>query len=263
MLTSQQLAEGYDTDIRRISENFQRNRERYVEGIHYFKLEGDEKRDFCNHTQIADSLKNAVWVYLWTERGAFHHAKSLNTDRAWEVYDSLVENYFKSKELKEYIESEKLSPQTQLLLQLSQSIAKAEMERQEIKAIALEAKTGFEQAKEKINEIKDTMANLPKDQWRKWVNSSMAAIVMKRQELGHDLGKKPYEFVKAESYKLLDEQGFDVYRRVENQKARLLLAGVSKTKAEEVNPIQIIESDPKMRKIYDSIVKEMRIKYLV
>ena len=36
--------------------------------------------------------------YLWTEKGALLHAKSLNTDKAWEVYDYLVDFYFRAKE---------------------------------------------------------------------------------------------------------------------------------------------------------------------
>ena len=49
-------------------------------------LEGSEKLDFLNHHQIGDGLKHAVKLYLWTEKGALLHAKSLNTDVAWEVY---------------------------------------------------------------------------------------------------------------------------------------------------------------------------------
>ncbi|MDR1208858.1 MAG: hypothetical protein LBK41_00865 [Clostridiales bacterium] len=42
-------------------------------------------------------------LYLWTERGALLHAKSLNTDKAWEVYDRLVETYFRVRALGEAI----------------------------------------------------------------------------------------------------------------------------------------------------------------
>lgn len=94
VLTTQQLAEEYGTETRRISENFNANKNRYIIGKHYIALEGEEKREFLNHTEIADSLKNAKTLYLWTEKGAFLHAKSLNTDKAWEVYDRLVDNYF-------------------------------------------------------------------------------------------------------------------------------------------------------------------------
>ncbi|MDR1209234.1 MAG: ORF6N domain-containing protein [Clostridiales bacterium] len=35
-----------------------------------------------NRHEIHDGSKNARYVYLWTERGALLHAKSLNSDKA-------------------------------------------------------------------------------------------------------------------------------------------------------------------------------------
>lgn len=98
VMTTAVLAEEYGTTNDVISKNFNRNKERYIEGKHYYCLEGEEKREFLNHGQFDDGLKNAAKIYLWTEKGAFLHAKSLGTDRAWEVYDHLVESYFKKKE---------------------------------------------------------------------------------------------------------------------------------------------------------------------
>lgn len=100
VLLTSQLAESYGTTSKVISYNFNNNKERYVEGKHFIKLEGHDKKEFINRLEIQDSLKNAKTIYLWTERGAFLHAKSLNTDKAWEVYDSLVEHYFQSREAK-------------------------------------------------------------------------------------------------------------------------------------------------------------------
>ena len=98
VLTTQQLAESYGTTNQIITNNFNRNKERYLEGKHYISLEGEMKKEFIDLNQIElGSLKNAKTIYLWTERGAFLHAKSLNTDKAWEVYDSLVEHYFKTQ----------------------------------------------------------------------------------------------------------------------------------------------------------------------
>jgi len=99
VLTTQQIAEAYEADTKAISKNFSRNRERYDEGKHFICLEDDEKREFLNRHQIDDGLKNAGKIYLWTEKGALLHAKSLNTDKAWEVYDQLVDNYFTKKPL--------------------------------------------------------------------------------------------------------------------------------------------------------------------
>lgn len=38
-------------------------------------------------------------LYLWTERGALLHAKSINTDKAWDVYEQLLDVYFRTKEV--------------------------------------------------------------------------------------------------------------------------------------------------------------------
>lgn len=99
VLLTGQLAESYGTTNQIITNNFNRNKERYEEGKHFISLEGEKKKVFINQNQIdLGSLKNAKIIYLWTERGAFLHAKSLNTDKAWEVYDCLVEHYFKVKD---------------------------------------------------------------------------------------------------------------------------------------------------------------------
>ena len=102
VLTTQQLAESYETNNQVITNNFNRNKERYVEGKHYLALEGITKSEFIDLTQIdLGSSKNAKVLYLWTEKGALLHAKSLNTDKAWEVYEHLVETYFKAQEVKQ------------------------------------------------------------------------------------------------------------------------------------------------------------------
>lgn len=99
VLTTAQLAESYGTETQVIVNNFNRNKERYQEGKHFFALKGEEKRQFINLTQNDLGSKHAATLYLWTEKGALLHAKSLNTDKAWEVYDHLVETYFRAKEM--------------------------------------------------------------------------------------------------------------------------------------------------------------------
>ncbi|MDE6780549.1 MAG: ORF6N domain-containing protein [Ruminococcus sp.] len=99
VLTTAQLAEAYGTDSRRISENFNRNREHFIEGKHFYCLTGKALKEFRANTQFAYSPKNIHTLYLWTEKGALLHAKSLNTEKAWEVYDFLVDNYFRTRKM--------------------------------------------------------------------------------------------------------------------------------------------------------------------
>lgn len=98
VLTTKQLSEMYETDIKTISYNFSYNKKKYTEGKHYIKLEGNELREFKANREIPDCHKFSAHLYLWTEKGALLHAKSLNTDKAWQVYDYLVDFYFRAKE---------------------------------------------------------------------------------------------------------------------------------------------------------------------
>ena len=101
VLTTAQIAEAYGADAATVKENFHRNKDRYVEGKHYYLLTGEPLRKFKRDVTNCNIAipKNVNRYYLWTERGALLHAKSLNTDKAWEVYDFLVENYFRKKDI--------------------------------------------------------------------------------------------------------------------------------------------------------------------
>lgn len=95
VLTTSQMAKAYGTDSKTISYNFNHNKQRYIFGKHYFLLTGSELRAFREKHDLPGNVNR---LYLWTEKGALLHAKSLNTDKAWEVYDYLVDFYFRAKE---------------------------------------------------------------------------------------------------------------------------------------------------------------------
>lgn len=110
VLTTSQLAKSYGTTRQVISNNYTRNRERYIADKHFILLEGQPLKDFKASHQIDDNLKFAHTIYLWTEKGALLHAKSLNTDKAWEVYDYLVDFYFRVKKETVFKEAAKREP---------------------------------------------------------------------------------------------------------------------------------------------------------
>lgn len=133
VLTTQQIAEAYGSDTRVISNNFNRNKERYIEGKHYICLEDDEKREFVDHHQIDDGSKKASKLYLWTEKGAFLHAKSLNTDTAWEVYDRLVDNYFEKPKAVPMTTDQKIQLLAQGNVELTEKVNSIDKDLQEFK----------------------------------------------------------------------------------------------------------------------------------
>jgi phage antirepressor YoqD-like protein len=101
ILTTQQLAEIYETDINNIQNNFANHKENFVEGKHYYFLKGDLLKEFKNNLQVNNidlQISNMTRsLYLWTERGANRHCKILDTDKAWEQFDNLEETYFQVK----------------------------------------------------------------------------------------------------------------------------------------------------------------------
>lgn len=113
VLTSKQLAEKYETTTDTLKKNFSRNRDKFIEGKHYISITGDELKQFKKNqvTNCHLVANRTSLLYLWTEKGALLHAKSLNTEKAWQVYDYLVDFYFRAKanepEIQEKKEPEK------------------------------------------------------------------------------------------------------------------------------------------------------------
>ncbi|ECI2686085.1 ORF6N domain-containing protein [Salmonella enterica subsp. enterica serovar Reading] len=98
VITTELLAQLYGTKIKNISDNFLNNTTRFVVGKHFFKIEKNELREFKNRPETIGLVgKNARSLILWTERGAARHAKMLETDQAWEVFEKLEDCYFSQK----------------------------------------------------------------------------------------------------------------------------------------------------------------------
>ncbi len=100
VVTTEMLADLYGTENIRIQQNHIRNLERFVEGKHFFKLVGEELRNFKKAlTSLKIVSPNTRALTLWTERGAARHAKMLDTDQAWEVFEQLEDCYFHRKDI--------------------------------------------------------------------------------------------------------------------------------------------------------------------
>ena len=96
VVTTETLAQAYEVDAVSIRKNFSCNKERFSEGKHYFSITGLELRTFRlsvteSNSQISPKVRTLT---LWTERGAARHAKMLNSDKAWDMYELLEETFF-------------------------------------------------------------------------------------------------------------------------------------------------------------------------
>ncbi|EKP8319351.1 ORF6N domain-containing protein [Escherichia coli] len=98
VITTELLARLYGTEAIRIQQNHHENKSRFIEGKHFFKAVGDELKNLRlvlnesqNEVKISPKTRTLI---LWTERGAARHAKMLETDQAWEVFEKLEDCYF-------------------------------------------------------------------------------------------------------------------------------------------------------------------------
>ena len=117
VLTTAQLAEFYECEEHQIRQNFRNNADRFIEKKHMFTLRGLElkhfKREFTKNYPVGtvvetfdyhpggtvvenfySQILSSSVLRLWTKRGAARHAKMLNTDRAWDVFERLEDAYF-------------------------------------------------------------------------------------------------------------------------------------------------------------------------
>lgn len=102
VLTTEQVADGFECDTYQIRQNYSNNADRFTEGVHFYKLEGEELKQFkasLGESKISTNLKFAPSLMLWTKRGVARHSKMLGTDQAWDMFDCLEENYFNPKQV--------------------------------------------------------------------------------------------------------------------------------------------------------------------
>ena len=97
VLTTEMLAQAYEVEPYQIRQNFRNNRERFVEGKHFFIITSGELKEFrlqveSFYSQISPKVRALT---LWTERGAARNAKMLDSDRAWDVFELLEETFFR------------------------------------------------------------------------------------------------------------------------------------------------------------------------
>lgn len=196
VLTTQQIAEAYETDSKVISKNFERNKERYVAGKHFICLSGEELREFKANRQNDDNLKFISILYLRTEKGAFLHAKSLNTDKAWEVYDKLVDTYFK----KPRTALEQLQLQGQAILEVNVKIDSVRQDFEEFKRTLPLLPADADKVREEIN--KRVLCALGGKDSNAYHDSSLRGKVYSDiyYELKRQFGVTRYKDIKREQF---------------------------------------------------------------
>jgi len=110
----------------------------------------------------------------------------------------------------------------------------------------------MQETKEELQEMRDVIEISPLDNWREDTNNLINKICKKTGD---------YKDTRHRVYDALNQRArVDIKRRLDNMKARALVAGMQRSKADALTYLDVIAEDKKLIEIYTAIVKEMAIK---
>lgn len=221
---------------------FNRNKEHFIVGEDYFVCETYEAKEL-----FGISAPNGI--ALLTEQGYLMLVKPFSDELSWTVQRQLVNGYFKAKQ----IANEELSPQLQALQGLLNQMVQKELEDKERdRQIALANETA-RKAVETTEHIKEAVQPVF-DNWREEMK-----LKFNRIQKNAD---KQFNVLRAEMYAELERRAScDLNSRLRNRKQRMADNGCTKTEINNVNKMDIIEQDKKLREIFSKIVSEYEIRY--
>lgn len=218
--------------------NFNTNKRRFIEWEDYFIVSSDEIRTSLLFPISDNDFMRKI---LLTEQGYLMLVKSFTDDLAWKVQRQLVNSYFRVRQV-----STDLSPQMQMLYGMLDQMAQTERQAREAKELASKANESVENIKEAVKPIFDD--------WREEINRKFNRIQKNAD--------KQFSILRGEMYEVLEHRaGCDLSTRLRNKKQRMADNGCTKTQINNVNKMDVIEEDKRLREIFSKVVSEYEIKY--
>lgn len=192
--------------------------------------------DFFLESSYVDSTGRTLPCYLITRKGCDMVANKMTGEKGV-LFTAEYVTKFEEMEKSQSLDISGLSPQLQFMIQMEQSVKQIEQRQN--------------QTENQLNVIKDTFLKHDEN-WRNMVKGMINGAAYR--------SGKSYRDIRTESYRLLEERGkCQLNTRLKNLQDRLADAGATKTKINETNRMDVIESDPRLKEIYTTIVKEMSI----
>lgn len=228
----------HGSTVKRINELINRNQNRFKKEVDIIDFLGrsERLRDFAEKHGFITSNRTEH-VYLLSERGYFKLLKILEDDTAWDIYDQLVDGYFN---MRQALDTSRLSPELQMFKGLFDSMAKQELETKRID--------------HKLDNISEIVGTSTID-WRQGTTRLIQRIAQ------YQGGGEAYKNVRNGIYAEVDKRaGVSLKTRLTNKRRRMADEGISKSKRDKLNKVDVIQDDKKLIEIYMAIVKEYAIK---
>ena len=135
---------------------------------------------------------------------------------------------------------------------LNQMVQKELEDKERDRQIAIANETA-KKAIETTENIKEAVKPIF-DNWREEINSKFNRIQRNAD--------KPFNLLRSEMYSELERRGgCDLGTRLRNKQARMREYGRTKTEINNLNKMDIIEEDKRLKEIFSKIVSEYEIRY--
>lgn len=237
----------HNRPIKKVNELINRNRKRFRDGIDVIDLLNNKKFEvLLKDLEITqNSINRSSNIYLLSERGYAKLLKILEDDKAWDIYDELVDNYFNMrKTIKNNVSMfDELSPDLQMFKKIFDNAARNELELKRV-----------DQKLDNITEI----VSLNTTEWRK----TAQGLIHKMAKTEGGFGA--YQQIQGDIYKEVDARaGSNLKTRLTNLRQRMALNGSCKSAIDRLNRLDVIDADKRLKQIYMAVVKDFAIKYKV
>lgn len=233
------IANIHDQPLGEINRRINDNRKRFKDGVDIIDLKtvmGLSHNEFGFTQNSWNRLANA---YLLSERGYSKLLKILEDDKAWEIYDQLVDNYFN---MRSQLGTTQLSPELQFMQGVVDKLAASERTQQRLET--------------KIDGVSEIVATSTMD-WRNETSHLISKIARQQGNTGES-----YKMTRNDIYDEVDRRGgVSLKTRLTNLRRRMAEEGTSKTQRKNTTKVDVIAHDKKLIEIYTAIVKEFAIRY--
>lgn len=248
VLTTQQVADGYGCTTNAIRKALQQNKGRFTKGKHYYELNGDELKEFKRlvldkHQPLVDQF--APKLYLWTERGCALLSKIIDTDRAWEFQEALVDNYFKQRP----------KSQAELIAMMAQQAVEQEHRLKQVETEQEQIRRDMESLRREVTNVDSTLVidgvGSVNFDVKQWVKSAKKAFP-----------DSDYSDIYNYLYETIEQVGrVKLNIRLENKKKRMREQGASESDVNSLTKLSVIDDSRALREICRLQMARIRQRY--
>ena len=230
------------TSSLQVAETFNKEHSKVMRAIEGIAKNGDTHQMFLKSSHINDQNGQSYPMYYMNRDGFTLLAMGFTGKKALKFKMQYIEafNQLENEHKQHQIDTEELSPELKMFNQIFKSVAANEIENKKLN--------------HKVDNIAE-IVSLNTTDWRKTSQSIIRKIALAQGGYG------AYKEVASDAYAETDRRaGANLKIRLTNLKKNRLANGMSRSKVDKTNKLDVIDGDKRLKEIYMAVVKDFAIK---